>query len=286
MIARLIASFLLLTLAVLPAQAEDKGLLYALSKDGAAMGHIFGTMHSGDPRVATLKPAAEAAFDKADTLVVELVIDMAAQLEVTRRMLMTDGRRLNKMLSPEMFETVTDKAAQKGLPPQMVMLLKPWAAAVVIGTPNEDPNKVLDLALQARAKAAGKKIVPLETAGEQLEAFDTFSEADQVAILVDTVENLDDIPQTLADMIDAYAAGDLDRLVAITEKSKASLKPELARQFGRQLVLDRNKRMIERMLPLLGEGQVFVAIGALHLPGEGGLLELLRQNGYTVQPAG
>jgi uncharacterized protein YbaP (TraB family) len=72
-------------------------------------------------------------------------------------------------------------------------------------------------------------------------------------------------------------------MMAINEAAMATGDQRLAREFQRRLILDRNHRMAERMEPWLKQGGAFVAVGALHLPGEQGLISLLRQQGYSVR---
>ena len=73
-------------------------------------------------------------------------------------------------------------------------------------------------------------------------------------------------------------------LVALSHEFDAATPQEQksAEAFLRRLIDDRNVHMIERMLPRLKQGAAFIAIGALHLPGEKGILQLLTERGYTV----
>ena len=71
--------------------------------------------------------------------------------------------------------------------------------------------------------------------------------------------------------------------MAVNEAAMASGDQHLAREFQRRLIVDRNQRMAERMEPWLKQGGAFIAVGALHLPGEQGLIRLLRQRGYSVR---
>ena len=80
----------------------------------------------------------------------------------------------------------------------------------------------------------------------------------------------------------AWLQRDLARLVAINSAALRDSDPQLATLFNQRIILDRNRRMAERLESRLHEGGRFIAVGALHLPGEQGLLELLEQRGYRL----
>jgi uncharacterized protein YbaP (TraB family) len=85
-------------------------------------------------------------------------------------------------------------------------------------------------------------------------------------------------------MVESYLAGDLRGLEATTEEQLADLPPQTRKYFVEQGIVARNRRMLEALLPKLAEKTVFVAVGALHLPGESGLIQLLRREGYELKP--
>jgi uncharacterized protein YbaP (TraB family) len=93
---------------------------------------------------------------------------------------------------------------------------------------------------------------------------------------------MDEIPRMFADLKAAYLDRDLARLVKVSDDSMRDNNQRLVEDFNRKLITERNHRMVQRMQPLLKEGQQFIAVGALHLPGEEGLLQLLNDQGYSV----
>jgi len=164
----------------------------------------------------------------------------------------------------------------------MVARMKPWAVAVTLMTPPPETGVVLDLMLYQEATAQGKSVFGLETPMEQMSLFDSFSESDQIALLKDTLDHMNEIPQMFADLKAAYLDRDLARLVKVSDDSMRDNNPSLVDEFNRKLIVERNHRMVERMQPLLKNGRQFIAVGALHLPGEEGLLNLLSEMGYSV----
>jgi hypothetical protein len=136
--------------------------------------------------------------------------------------------------------------------------------------------------LQHQAQAAGKQVVALETVDEQLQVFDGLPQADQLALLSATLETGADAGRYAAIMRNLYLTRNLRGLLQIF--SVATDKQSLAamEHARTRLLDDRNKRMVERMTKLLQKGDAFVAVGAAHLPGDAGVLNLLAQAGWTV----
>ena len=101
----------------------------------------------------------------------------------------------------------------------------------------------------------------------------------------DTLRENDKFPQMFEQLIEAYLQRDLQALAALSEQQSMSASDKaLQQRFMGTLVDERNQRMVTRLLPLLEEGGVFAAVGALHLPGNTGLLAQLRQHGLRVSP--
>jgi uncharacterized protein YbaP (TraB family) len=126
-------------------------------------------------------------------------------------------------------------------------------------------------------------VTGLETIDEQIAAFGDYSEADQIAMLRLTIEMNPQIDALFAEMKEAYLAGNLDHLHAMTETIYAAQDKRLAQQFDERFIGLRNRRMANRMARHVKRGGVFVAIGALHLSGDNGVLHLLEKRGYTVK---
>ncbi|MEJ2452394.1 MAG: TraB/GumN family protein [Gammaproteobacteria bacterium] len=91
------------------------------------------------------------------------------------------------------------------------------------------------------------------------------------------------MPAFLQSLIDLYLARDLAGLEAINNQQLQSADAKLAADVEQRLILTRNHRMVMRMQARLQEGYAFIAVGALHLPGEQGILKLLEEHGYLVK---
>lgn len=291
---RAVASLLAVLLVVLPAAAKEgrpygQGRLFEVSAAAIAPSYVFGTMHSTDPEILQPPTAVVRAFDKSERLVLELVFDPALEGRMQQAMLLKDGRTLTEVIGPALFAKLMRRAARYGLPAHHVNRLKPWAAGLSLSLPLSELKRLaggalaLDRALQKAADERGMPVYGLETTAEQIDAFDGMSEEDQIAGLRATIELNPQIDAIFAEMKEAYLAGDLDRLHGMSRSFYAGSDRELADLFEKRFIDVRNRRMANRLARHVKKGGAFVAIGALHLSGDTGVLRLLERRGYNVR---
>ncbi len=285
--ARMLLACVIYTLATAITCADDtaykQGLLWEIVTPGQPSCYLFGTIHSEDSRVIELPPIVSATLKAAGTLVLEAPVDSQAEAISFQAMLFTDNTRLPKVLDPELYQRVFRAMAKRGFSQQIVNVLKPWAISIILSVPKPQTGLFLDLVLMQMASAQSIAIQSLETVGEQLAILDGFSLNEQVQMLKDTLNELPEIDALHEQLIMAYLDRDLARLVRISEQSMGMGSVELKEKLSEQLIVQRNKRMVNRMEPMLLKGRVFVAVGALHLPGEEGILSLLVARGHQVK---
>lgn len=262
--------------------AYTQGLLWKIERAGQAPSHVFGTIHSEDSRVLNLPKPVQSAFDQSRFYVMEAVLDANAMQAMMGAMMYGDGRTLQQALPPATYQKTVAAMAGYGLPEPALQLMKPWAIAVTLSMPKPKSGMVLDLVLMQKAAEGGKQTAGLETVEEQLGIFDQLSPGEQTIMLEDTLKLLPQMERILADLHAAYLARDLTRLVRISDEMQAKGNRELGKKVMPLLIDARNRHMVERMETHLKQGNAFVAIGALHLPGETGVLKLLAQKGYRV----
>jgi len=262
---------------------RSHGLLWELSKTGQQPAYLFGTIHSEDPAVVELPATVKQAFDASNSVVLEMLMDTDTMRYSSTAMLMLDGRSLTDVVGMPLYKKVSAAIASRGIPELVLNRMKPWAAAVTLSTPALETGQILDLVLYQDALQQDKAVYGLETVQEQLDLFDSMSESDQVTLLRDAVDKFPELDALHAELLEVYKQRDLEGLLAINETSMQAEDQRLAKEFQRRVIDDRNHRMAERMQPYLRQGKAFVAVGALHLPGEQGLLNLLEQQGYTVR---
>ncbi len=260
----------------------SQGLLFEVRSDQGAVSHVFGTIHSDDKRTLRLSEPVQQAFDRSHTLCVE--VDMAPQKLVSAMTMMFLGgqRLLPDILGPDLYARLVTVAGQRGVPEVALRHHKPWAIAVILSTPPSQGGEFLDLMLYRLALQADKRLVGLESVEEQLGLFDNLSESDQVLLLEEVLNNSAKMPTIFEELIETYLQRDLGGLVEINEQQMVDSDPELTARLTTQLIDDRNLRMVQRLQPYLEQGGVFVAVGALHLPGELGILKQLQTKGFQV----
>ena len=272
-------------IAVFSVQAGDRfdsGLLWKIEPAGATPSYLFGTMHSDDPRIVQLPEPVQQAFDRASSVTLEIELDPQALTNLTIALLLTDGRKLESLIGRDLYKRTVQALNGLGVPDAVVAKMKPWAAAVTLMMPPNTSGVVLDQMLYQQAMLAGKKVNGLETVAEQMALFDELTLEDQIDLLREALDTLPDFAQMLEDLQSAYLDRNLKRLVEISETSMQYSNTELAESFNQKVIIDRNYRMAKRMKSRLQEGNHFIAVGALHLPGKEGLLMLLSGQGYRV----
>ena len=269
-----------------------EGLLWRIEAPGAPAGaapnYLFGTMHVTDQRVLTLPEPVRAAFDSAQSATFEVVMDNQVRAKMGQAMVLSDGRTLDKILGPESFAQVVEAGRRYGLGPEQLRFFKPWALATILSIPQAELARAaggslpLDQALQARATEQGKPLHALESAQEQIALFNDMPEASQIAMLTSAIEQNATIETMFEEMTVSYLARDTGAIYGRMAAQREA-QPELMELFLRRFNDERNRTMAIRMAGRLRQGGAFIAVGALHLPGESGLLSLLTQNGHTVE---
>ena len=290
-------------LAQIRAEAEKipngEGLLWRIEKPGATPSWLYGTMHVADPRVVEMTEAARAAYDGADTVVVEikevtnLEGAMASIMVDPSLTMLPDGKTIQDLLDEEslaQLETVLD---ERGLPMTFIARMKPWMIFSLISVPECElarrsrGEEFLDMRLAKGALEQGKTLKGLETLKEQLSILSGLPLDVQAVLLADTAalgSVLDDMTRTMTDL---YLDENISMFMPLFKAT--AVNPDVSdditgayAKFEEDLIETRNHKMAERVQPILDDGNAFVAVGALHLPGEDGLVELLRNAGYTV----
>ncbi|HKK04437.1 MAG TPA: TraB/GumN family protein [Gammaproteobacteria bacterium] len=259
------------------------GLLWKVQRAGSAPSYVFGTVHSEDARILELPAPVREALDRTRSLTLEVDLDAGALQRVSEAMYYRDGRDLESVIGASLYRDCVHLMATYGVSEERLHAMKPWVVVATLSRPPPQRGAFLDLALYRRAVEAGKTVYGLERIDEQIHYFDDMTLADQVALLRDTVRHHADMPRMFDEILRAYLARDLGELMAINTRYLRLGDPALARRFTTRFVTRRNRLMVERMQPRLVEGGAFIAVGALHLPGDEGILQLLARRGYRVE---
>ncbi len=273
-----------------------ESIFWKVEKEGQKPSWLFGTMHMADPDIATLRENVKNAIKASDTMVVEsteALDPVAAQKAMgglAHLTLLTEGT-LRDLVEDDLEDELETALTLRGLPMPLADRMQPWLIATTISLPicelqrKQSGEKVLDAALVEFAKAEGKDVKGLESISEQLTALASLPQDYHVSALEETLASGDLAVDMIETLKQSYLNGDMGVVFPLMkEVMPKSGQGEGALQLQEVLIDKRNVLMAERAEPILKSGSAFIGVGALHLPGETGLVKLLRDNGYTVTP--
>ena len=256
--------------------------IYRVQQAAGPVSFLVGTMHSEDPRVTALMAQIAPLIAQVEVVAVELVPDAVTMLAVGAASLLPRGQRLETLMGDERFQRLAAAAEGVGIPPAVLQRLKPWAAAVMLGMPAAENGRFLDMQIYLGALDAGRGVVGLETAAEQLAAFEALSVDAQLLLLDEIVKNANDLPTQLEELTTVYLTGDLERLDRLARTQFQAMPMAVRSWFDDALLGRRNRRMLERAGLLFEQQATLLAVGAMHLAGESGLVRGLQRRGFTV----
>jgi uncharacterized protein len=281
----LIATLALALLA--PIHAAGHNFLWKATGRGGVV-YLVGSVHMLTPAYYPLDPALESAFKDSDLLVEE--VDLAemlapeAQLQILTRGMLPSDQTLEHVLSPPTYALVNKTAGGLGAPMEALRRFKPWMLAValeglVLQQGGFDPNLGLDKHFYDLAQAGAKPVQGLETAEYQLSRFDDMTMAQQDRFLADTINELDTEKASVSTLAVAWKAGNAPMVEQIV---LADLKRDPV--MYQRLLVERNRNWLPKLDALFGRpGHAFVVVGAAHLIGPDGLLQMLAAKGYRVE---
>jgi uncharacterized protein YbaP (TraB family) len=274
MLAALVLSF--------PAIA-GQGLIFSVQRDGGPRSYLVGTMHSEDERVTGLIRYFTPLIEEVEVLAIEMVPDAVTLLAVGAATLLPPDQSLRGLVGDDQFRALSEAASDRGLSPDVLNRLKPWAAAVTLGMPASRTGRFLDMEIYLQALQLQRRIVGLETAAEQLAVFDGMAPEVQLILLAEMIKNAPQMPKQLEELTAVYLEGDLELIDRFARAQYAGMPDSIMRWFDNRLLDQRNERMLNRLPQLLDGASVLVAVGAMHLAGDTGLVAGLRRLGYQVE---
>lgn len=258
----------------------DQGLLWRVSRNGAELGHIFGTIHISDTEVTTLPTPVEQALHSAEQFAMEALPEADQMLLLSQMMFFMDGRRLNDFVDPGIYTRTVEILADYKMGPDAVSVMKPWAAFLMMNYP-PDTGEALDLVLLSIARDNNAELNGLESLAQQGEIFNQMALPQQVQLLVDSVCHYDVVKADFITMKELYLQRDLGGLHHHVNRYE-SMGEKVYQDLMQRLIVDRNHAMVERMQGIFDKGKSFIAIGALHLGGKDGVLSLLEAQGFEI----
>ena len=265
-------------------------------------GHIIymmGSIHMGDDSVQYMPDYIENAYLSCDSLAVEADIsgileDPAQAQQYAGMFLYSDGTKIQDHISEETYNGCVELLTSANLYNSMYDLFKPfiWTSAMSQTFPNDtglDYNKGVDMMFLTRAKNENKTILEVESLTFQFEMFNSFSDELNDLMMSEYLQpNFGTLMnEGTLELFNAWKYGTVSEELILTGTftEQDADKAALYQEYIDKLVLTRNRSMAETAEQYLQNGQkVFFLVGVLHFYGEGGILDLLQQAGYTITP--
>ncbi len=271
-----------------PKQAVDgKSSVWVVEKDGRKM-YLAGTIHLLREEDYPLPNVFEQAYQDCGKVVFELPPGSSGDGEIVVHMRKMGsyepGDDLSKHVSAETFALVEAWAGRKDIPMAALKRLKPWFLALTIAATEYQAlgaasERGVDTWFEERAKNDGKRGEGLETVEFQLTMFASLRDELQEELLRQTFSEVESLSKDFTELLEAWRAGDGPRLHKFLFRD-AEKYPELMDDF----LIKRNKTWIPALMKLLESGETaMILVGAGHLVGGGGVIELLEEQGCKVR---
>ncbi len=274
--------------------ANTGHLLWKVEKDGLPTSYLMGTLHSSDPRITKIRPDVEQALKSVNVLALELLDGSDSQLA---GMMMSEPQKFFYVGTEDLSVHLTADELQRGQAVAGALgipfeKLQPWFAMTTIAIPScellsaAQGAKVLDAALEIRARALGKTVVALETPVGQIEAIRRIPESEVVNMLKAALASTGSIDDQFETMKRMYLEGQVAEIWALSLllADRANIPRSEFKSFKQELLNKRNVKMVDTAKDQLEKGGMMIAVGALHLVGDTGLVSLVRKAGFKVTP--
>ena len=251
--------------------------------------YVLGSIHFARKDIYPLNQKIENAFDQSDFLVVEANVNDIKKIDIQKLMeqaVYPDNDTLEKHISPETLESLKKETGGLGIPFELLNKQKPWFLAMTLVALESiklglDPNLGIDKYFLSKAEGK-KKMLELESVDEQISLLSGFSDKDQELFLIYTLKDLHIMEQEVNQLTQAWISGDTKSMESLLTKSLSEDKTLSA--IFEKLIFERNRRMVSKIEDFLRtKGTYFVIVGAGHLVGSQGIIELLRGKGYLLE---
>ena len=251
--------------------------------------YVLGSIHFARKDIYPLNQKVENAFDQSDLLVVEANVNDIKKIDIQKLMeqaVYPDNDTLEKHISPETIESLKKETGGLGIPFELVNKQKPWFLAMTLVALESiklglDPNLGIDKYFLSKAEGK-KKMLELESVDEQISLLSGFSDKDQELFLIYTLKDLHIMEQEVNQLTQAWISGDTKSMESLLTKSFSEDKRFSA--IFEKLIFERNRRMVSKIEDFLRTKETyFVIVGAGHLVGSQGVIELLKGKGYLVE---
>ena len=268
--------------------SEDRAMFWRVDSDEASV-FLLGSIHFADESFYPLRAEIEQAFDDSENLVVEVDIDAPEAVARFQQLMQNEGSYSGKQtlkddLSKETYEQLLSHLKELSIPPALVKKNKPGVVMLILASMQAQlvglkPELGIDAHFLSRARSH-KKILALETMDEQLKIFLDIEDAD--ALLQDSLQSLEMLEEEMDALITAWKQGDENSMMQLLFEDIANENAAIIALYE-HLYFQRNIKMTAAIKNYLKQkGQYFIVVGAGHLIGEKGIVQLLQSAGYQI----
>lgn len=258
----------------------ESSLLWEISGNGLEKpSYLFGTMHIISKKDFFMPTHAMESLEKAEALVLEMDMDIPVkqQVAMAQQIILPNGKTLADYMSAEEYEVFKSICIDSlGIGEgkfERYSHMKPIFLAGILMAEYVGKVESYEKFFMSKAKKLDKEFIALETLDFQLSMFDKIPIEEQVKDMKAT----ELIPE-LNKLIESYLSQDLNRIQTVIEETDMDEKTEW------DLLVNRNINWKGQLIELMTDKSLFIAVGAAHLPGEQGVINLLKDEGYTVKP--
>jgi len=272
------------------ADAFEQGLFWKIEKDGEYVGHIFGTLHMNDERIFVLHEKVNKVLDESKSFAMEAFPSdhywnpyQGGQL-IKHDMVLPKGETLEELVGKKTYAEIEEVLSGLGMERKFVNTLRPWAAMRSFAVKAKSNAVILDYALLERAAEQRKELFQVESIEEFIVTLQEMPIEAQVALLKFTVASYSKMHDIIDDMLDAYLNQDLKAMYEISTRFIPD-EPDNKQWrdiYLRHVIEIRNIVMEHYMRAPMRMKETFIAVGAVHLYGDKGVLALMEKDGYTV----
>lgn len=256
--------------------------------------YLFGTLHLETANFIDSVPGLNEAINIVDVIYGEIgkgeLTSTTTMMQLAKEATAPADSTIDKLLNKNDYNLVDSviKSYMFGFGLKELKLLKPAVITAQLNImqmqkyfpANLDPNNMLDMAIQRRGEALGKHVDGLETVDAQTKALFGASLIEQAEELVDFCRKDREFDSYSYKLCNAYRAQDLDAIEAIVFNTDYGMDEN----DMERLSYERNRNWMDRITSTLPVQRALIAVGAAHLVGKDGLINLLRNQGYTVEP--
>lgn len=275
--------FILLCFLTSIMQGQQKSsLLWKIEGKGIKTSYIFGTIHMMPQKDFVLPQKVKEAFENSEEIYLELDMDSPEVMQqMMKEMMMGEEDLLSNHVDSTEYKLLDSYLRENvGLGFTQFNRFKPLYMSSTIMSSMVGKNIAsFEITFVGMAKEAKKELKGIETVSDQMSVFDSISYEKQLDDLVEMLEDLDETKELYGKMVEKYKSENIDSLYNFTLKSFDNDKKMID-----ALLHDRNKNWVTKIPKISKEKTILYAVGAGHLGGEKGIIQLLKEKGFTVTP--